>query len=283
MDFPDGWRAIVPDIAQWQMSNSAAENYEKIPVRYILGPWAHGLVEASGLQGDERVLDLACGTGVVTRAAAARLGPTGHITGLDLNEGMLDVAKTIAVSGSGRVDWARGSALEIDEADATFDLVLCQQGLQFFPDKAKAVSETYRVLNAGGRICFSVWAGAGPYNEAVAAAISEHIDDATAQQYLTTRKVPDADTLQSLFLNAGFKDIQVKREEKRIRLPDIENFVLAHLLGTPISEALAALPESRLSALARSTVERVAVYADGQDVVVPDSIHLILATKQSLA
>ena len=161
----------MPDLEQWQLSGNAAEQYEKIPARYILGPWASDIVEAAEIQGDEKVLDLACGTGLVTRAAATKLGPAGHITGLDLNEGMLEVAKAIRNPGVGGLDWMKGSALEMDLPDASFDVVLCQQGLQFFPDQHKALTETHRVLRDGGRAWFSVWAEAGPYQLAVGAAI----------------------------------------------------------------------------------------------------------------
>ncbi len=180
----------MPDPEQWQLSGNAAEQYEKIPARYILGPWAPGLVEAAEIQRDEKVLDLACGTGVVTRAAMAKLGPAGHITGLDLNEGMLEVAKAIGNLGVGGLAWVRGSALEMDISDASFDVVLCQQGLQFFPDQHKALSETHRVLRDGGRAWFSIWAEAGPYQNAVSAAIATHVDEATARRNKAARTSP---------------------------------------------------------------------------------------------
>ena len=163
----------MSDTGQWQLSGNAAEQYERIPARYILGPWVPGLVEAAQIRPDEKVLDLACGTGVVARAAAAKLGPAGHITGLDLNEGMLEVAKAIGNPGVGGIAWISGSVLEIDFPDDSFDVVLCQQGLQFFPDQHKALMETHRVLRDGGRGWFSVWAEAGPYNTAVVAAIAD--------------------------------------------------------------------------------------------------------------
>ena len=80
---------------QWQLTMEAAELYERYPARYILGPWAPLLVEAARLTAGERVLDIACGTGVVTRAAAKRVGPTGRIVGIDLNPGMIAVARSL--------------------------------------------------------------------------------------------------------------------------------------------------------------------------------------------
>jgi ubiquinone/menaquinone biosynthesis C-methylase UbiE len=269
----------MPDPEQWQLSGNAAEQYEKIPARYILGPWALGLVEAAELQRDEKILDLACGTGVVTRAAAAKLGPAGHITGLDLNEGMLKVAMALGNPGVGGLAWVRGSALEMDLPDAGFDLVLCQQGLQFFPDQHKALSETHRVLRDGGRAWFSIWAEAGPYQIAVGAAIATHVDESTARRYKATRDVPDADSLRSQFSDAGFRQVDITRKEMQMRLPEIKKFIIAQLRSTPFAEAIESLSASDQAALAQDAAEELSPYADGVDAVVPDSINLVSAKK----
>ena len=269
----------MPDLEQWQLSGNAAEQYERIPARYILGPWASDIVEAAKIQGDEKVLDLACGTGLVTRAAATKLGPAGHITGLDLNEGMLEVAKAIRNPGVGGLNWMRGSALEMDLPDASFDVVLCQQGLQFFPDQHKALTETHRVLRDGGRAWFSVWAEAGPYQLAVGAAIATHIGNTIAQRYMAARDVPDADTLRAQFSDAGFSQVDVTRNQMQIRLPEIEKFIIAQLRATPIAEAIESLSAREQAALAQDAAEELSNYTDGVDVVAPDFINLVFARK----
>lgn len=134
----------MPRTEQFHLTGNAAEFYNKIPARYLLGPWAPGLVEAAQIQADERVLDLACGTGVVTRAAAEKLGPAGRITGLDLNDGMLAVAQTRGNPGKGEMEWVQASALDTGLPGNSFDVVLCQQGLQFFPDQSQALRETQK-------------------------------------------------------------------------------------------------------------------------------------------
>lgn len=269
----------MSDPEQWQVSGNAAEYYEKIAAKYILGPWAPGLVETANIQTNDTVLDVACGTGVVTRSAAKKLDHSGQITGLDLNGGMLAVAETLGNPGNGQLAWLESSALEMDLPNEKFDVVLCQQGLQFFPDQHKALLETHRVLRGGGRACFSVWAERGPYNNAVGAAIAKHIDDAAAQRYFTSRDVPDADTLRSKFIHAGFNRVDVTRIEMRINLPEIEKFVIAHLNGTPTASALGALSASEQSALAKDAAEDLSAYADGVDVVVPDFSNLVFAIK----
>jgi SAM-dependent methyltransferase len=125
---------------QWHLTSQAAELYERYVVRYILGPWAPLLVDAAHPADGERVLDLACGTGVVARAAAQRVGSAGRVVGIDLNPAMIEVARGLPAATGAPIEWLEGSALDIRLKDAGIDVVLCQQGLQFFPDKAGALS-----------------------------------------------------------------------------------------------------------------------------------------------
>ncbi|MCP4963163.1 MAG: methyltransferase domain-containing protein [Actinomycetia bacterium] len=123
----------------WQMSGSAAENYERFVASWFV-PWAADLIARAGVQPGCRLLDLACGTGVVARAAAPAVGETGMIVASDLNEGMLAEARRHKVAGA-TVQWRQADAEDLPFEDASFDAVLCQQGLQFVPDMAGAVAE----------------------------------------------------------------------------------------------------------------------------------------------
>jgi ubiquinone/menaquinone biosynthesis C-methylase UbiE len=110
----------------------AAELYERYPARYILGPWAPLLVDAARVAAGERVLDVACGTGVVARAAAKRVGRTGHVVGVDLNPGMIAVARSLPATSDAPIEWLERSALDLRLDNAGFDVVLCQQDYNFF-------------------------------------------------------------------------------------------------------------------------------------------------------
>jgi SAM-dependent methyltransferase len=125
---------------QFQLSGEAAERYARCGARYILGPCAPSLVNAARLSAGERVLDVACGTGVVTRIAAERVGPAGRAVGMDLNPGMIAVARSLPAPNGAPIEWLERSALDLGLEDASFEAVLCQQGLQFFPDKALCAS-----------------------------------------------------------------------------------------------------------------------------------------------
>ena len=108
--------------------------------------WAADLVDRAALQPGERVLDVACGTGVVARVAAERVGSTGRVAALDVNSGMLAVARSLPAVTGAPVEWHEGSALALPFPDAAFDVAFCQLGLQFFPDRPKALREIRRVL-----------------------------------------------------------------------------------------------------------------------------------------
>jgi SAM-dependent methyltransferase len=261
----------------FQVSSNAAELYERFAVPYVLGPWAPQLVELAALQQGECVVDVACGTGVVTRLAAAQVGNAGQVVGLDLNAGMLAVARALPPPVGAAIVWKEGSAMAIDLADQSVDVVLCQQGLQFFPEKLTALREMHRILVPGGRLLLSVWSSAGPYNTAVGDALERHVDIGTATKYRANRLVPDEQELRQLVLDAGFHDVQVRSSRMTIILPPIEQFVLNHLSSAPVAGAVAALTDAKRKALAADVRTALQSYADGDGVAVPDETNIAAA------
>jgi SAM-dependent methyltransferase len=262
---------------QWQMAKEAAELYERVVARHILGPWAPLLVDAAQVTGGERVLDLACGTGVVTRIAARRVGPPGHVTGVDLNAEMIGVARSLPAPDGGPIEWLEGSALAIPLPDASVDAVLCQQGLQFFPDKALALREMRRVLDRGGRLALSVWSSTGVYNSAVGEALARFVGGDTAARFCASRNVPAKEELERLAVGAGFSGVNVHISRMNIHLPGLDGFVLEHLAGTPVAESIAALdPESRRN-IGASVMQELLSFSEGDGVAYPEEIHLVTA------
>ena len=142
---------------QRHLRGTGAEIYERCLVPAFSPPGQPCLIEQAALQPGERVLDVACGTGVVARLAAQPVGPTGQIIGLDNDAEMLAVARSLPPIPGVSLEWQEGSALAMPFADASFDALLCQQGLQFFPDRPAALREMHRVLVPGGRLVLSVW------------------------------------------------------------------------------------------------------------------------------
>lgn len=261
----------------FQVSADAAKVRERYSVRYFIGPWAPGLVALAALKPGERVLDLACGSGLVARLAAPEVGPMGQITGLDINAGMLDVARSLPAPSGASVTWVQGSAEAMDFPDASFEVILCQQGLQFFPDKPAALREMHRVLVPGGRVLLSVWKSAGPYNLAVGEALERHVDAETVAKYRASRLVPNGEALHRLLVDAGFHAIHIGPSGMTIRLPSLESFVIGHLSGGTIAAAVAALSEDQRAALAKQVKITLQPYADGDGVAVPDEINIARA------
>ena len=140
----------------WQVGGSAAELYQRYAVPAITSLWAADLIDRAAPRPGERVLDVACGTGVVARLAAERMG-SGRVVGLDINAGMLAVARGLNPGAGPSIEWYEGSALTMPFPDASFDLCTCQLGLQFFPDRPAAMHEMLRVLQPGGRVALSVF------------------------------------------------------------------------------------------------------------------------------
>jgi ubiquinone/menaquinone biosynthesis C-methylase UbiE len=142
---------------------SAPGNYERYFVPVIGAPLATDLIDIAGLRPGERVLDVACGTGIVARLAAERVGSTGTVTALDINPAMLAVARSVASPGMS-IEWYESSAEAMPLPDEAFDVVLCQLGLQFFPDRLAALREMQRVLAPGGRLVICVVGPKPPFS-----------------------------------------------------------------------------------------------------------------------
>jgi ubiquinone/menaquinone biosynthesis C-methylase UbiE len=141
-------------VSGFQLSGDAASLYERYG-QFAMGPWADDLILSARCREGDRVLDVACGTGtgLVARRVNAASGVTCRITGIDLNEHMLNVAARQDLA----IDWQLGDVSAMPFTDAAFDVILCQQGLQFFPDRQAAMHEMARVLAPGGRLSVNVW------------------------------------------------------------------------------------------------------------------------------
>jgi SAM-dependent methyltransferase len=158
-----------------ELGASAPDLYERYLVPVLFGPWADDLVALADLRGRERVLDLACGTGVVARRARAALAEGGVVVGADINKDMLRVAR--AHSADLAIEWREADARALQFDDHDFDVVFCQQGLQFVPDRVAALSEIGRVLGTGGRAVLAVWTSIEDSRgfDALANAIGSHL------------------------------------------------------------------------------------------------------------
>src|SRR5262245_50428962 len=148
---------VMAQTETFQVSAAAAEAYESTFVPALFAEWAPHLCDLAAVGPGQRVLDVACGTGIVARVAADRLGGAGHVVGVDLNDAMLTVARRVRRD----LEWRQGNAEALPFPPASFDRVLCQMALMFFPDRARALREMRRVAAVGGVVALVVPASLG--------------------------------------------------------------------------------------------------------------------------
>jgi SAM-dependent methyltransferase len=261
---------------QAQISGTPAEIYEQHMVPAIFARWAPDLVEAAGVRTGERALDVACGTGAVTRLLAERVGPAGKVVGLDINPGMLAVARLAAPSGS--IEWLEGSVAKMPLPDASFDAVICQQGLQFVPEKAAALSEMHRVLKRGGRLALSCWRSIEhtPGYLALQQALARRIGPEKAA--LPPFSFGDGGSIRGLALAAGFREVKLRAEAKMIRFQSAEHLVRAVVGGAPtMMGALTGQGEGVLDAIIVEMTEATRHFVDDEGWATPAVSYIVTA------
>lgn len=238
------------------------QNYEKFFVPAIAAPLAEDLMAAASLRPGEHVLDAACGTGVVTKRAAKRVGAQGRVAGLDVNPGMLSVART-TMPGNAAIEWYETSAEAMPLADSSFDVVLCQIGLQFMPNKLKALQEFRRVLRPGGRVVFNLPGPRPQMFAELAEALTRHIDPECAGFVNVVFSLYDAGELRRLMADAGFDDVAVDRTSRTLSLPDPEEFLWQYIHSTPLAPRVAKASGEQRAALADEIQARWSAFVVG--------------------
>jgi ubiquinone/menaquinone biosynthesis C-methylase UbiE len=224
-------RAQAP--REWQVIGDVAENYERYFVPAIFRPWAEDVLETAAVETGEHVLDVACATGIVARMASELVGTAGSVVGLDINPAMLAVAARATAKGA-PIEWRQANAEDMPFEDGTFDLVICQQGLQFFPNKPVALNEMRRVLRREGRLVASVWRNIQhiPGYLALAEALEHHVSPESASFMYMTGSL--AEELGGLTGQGGFKDGAVRTLSREIHWPSVEAFVWEMIQATPL-------------------------------------------------
>lgn len=242
----------------WQLEGSAAELYQRYLVPGITSKWAEDLVHRAQLRAGEEVLDVACGTGVVARLAAKKVA-SGHVTGLDLNAGMLAVARGVAREGA-PVNWMEGSALDLPFPAGRFDAVLCQLGLQFFPDQPKALHEMRRVVREPGRVALSVYSPIErtPGANAFVQALDEVLGSQASRIKRGEHSFANPAQLEKLLRDAGFGGVEVHTVVQTIVFPSVLDYVRFQLLATPMTVLLKDKIEPERQAIISSVASKTA-------------------------
>jgi SAM-dependent methyltransferase len=232
-----------------------AENYERYFGPVIPTPLAGELLEVAAPRPGERVLDVACGTGIVARLASQRVGSRGTVSGVDINAGMLAVARRLAPAGRS-IEWHEAPAEELPLPDGSVDVVLCQLGLMFVADKEAALREMRRVLAPDGRVAILVPARAPQAFLDFEAALTDHIGPEAGAFVGFVFSLGDPGRLRELVSSAGFRDVAVETRTSSIRLPPPAEFLWQYVACTPLALMMGELDDDARAALERELVAK---------------------------
>ncbi len=242
-------------------AESVPDAYERYAAPALFEPWAELLLDELELSPGVRVLDVASGTGVAARAAARRAGASGSVVASDVSAPMLARSAAIAVAGgAAEITFAEASADALPFGDDAFDVVLCQQGLQFFPEQAKAVADMRRVLRGDGVLGIAVWAHGHPlvpfgvFCEELAAVGAE---PPFQRAFDVDTYTMSADSVRALLVGSGFGSVDVRVAELEVCWPDAAA-AAACVHATPYTASLAALSAKQRASYEAAVLARFA-------------------------
>lgn len=220
----------------FQIPLDVAETYEERFVPALFSQWATAVADASSIAPGMDVLDVACGTGVVTRTIADRLGDRGTVVGLDLNDAMLTVARRVRPD----LEFRSGDVADLPFAADSFDRVTCSMALFFFPDRARALREMARVTKPGGTVALVVPStlDAQPAWKPFVDVAAQHAGPEAISLLSTYWACGDIDTLRAQLQSAGLPDVAVTTKLGTAHFPSVEAFVATEVESTPLIERI---------------------------------------------
>jgi ubiquinone/menaquinone biosynthesis C-methylase UbiE len=270
----------TPTVSFETYGGSAPENYERYFVPAIGAPLATDLIDIAALRAGERVLDVACGTGIVTRLAAVKVGASGTVAGLDINPGMLAVARSATPPGM-TIEWHEANAQALPLPDGAFDVVLCQMGLQFFADKLAALGEMRRVLAPSGRLVINVPGPTPRVFGILAEALARHVKPELAAFVQAVFSLHDPRELQVLLRGAGFREVAIRSDTRTLRLPAPAAFLWQYVHSTPLAAAVAQADDQTRAALERDVVAQWDAFAEDGAAALMLQLDVVVATARN--
>jgi len=257
-------------------SESAAQLYQRFFVPAIATPVSSELLNAAALRAGEAVLDVACGTGLISRRSAAAVGANGTVTGIDVSPDMIDVAAATDRPAGAPIEWHVADAESMPLPHQSYDVVLCQMGLMFMENKAAAVAEMHRVLKPDGRVVINTPGRIQPPFEDMERAITEHINPELGGFVRAVFSMHDPAALRDLLAEASLSDVETTEYTAQLDLPAPAEFLWQYINLTPMAPLVAAASDTAKAAMEAHVVDSWASWVvDGR---VPLHQPMVLAT-----
>jgi ubiquinone/menaquinone biosynthesis C-methylase UbiE len=261
----------------FQLEGQGPQAYERYLVPAFFEGCATQLLDLAPAAPGQRVLDVACGTGVVARRACQVVGGGGTVAGVDVNEAMLEVARELPAAAP--IAWHRADAVALPFPEAAFDVVYCQQGLQFVTDRPAALREMHRVLGPGGRLAFACWRALehSPAFAAFVGALQRHAGDEAAGIMRGPFGWSDRDAIRDVVAAAGFAAVRIRIGVVVVRFPSAEEFLRQEVVSSPLAGPVGALDSDGYRALGSDLARDLLACADDDGIAFPMQTWLVTA------
>lgn len=270
---------LKPSLDDSLFDGSIPEFYDLHLGPLLFEPFAADLGRRVAKLRPRRALEVAAGTGIVTRQLLAALSRDSSLTVTDLNEPMLDHARQ-RIGEDSRVSWRQADALALPFADGAFDLVICQFGLMFFPDKARGMREFHRVLSPGGHLLLSVWDSFdhNPLGALTHTTIAEFFPVDPPEFYKIPFGFHDVGELRKLTTAAGFRNIEIETISFQAESRSATDTAKGLIRGNPVANAIRDRAPGKLKEIERTTAERLSERFGPEQLKIPIQGHVMMAT-----